>query len=188
MKKKFASSLMIFSSLICLSPIAAQMSAANLLSSNQNLISKSTEILSANTNDLLTALPEKQITIKVIRSFYEAFKNTSAPRWFNQSKNFVAYFEMNGMACHAFFEKTGYLRYTVSRGTEKDLPAVTRKLVKSFYVDYEIGIVNKVNTQGVIAWIINLSSDDEIVTARVMENSIDELAKYRTPTVAPKSK
>jgi hypothetical protein len=73
----------------------------------------------------------------------------------------------DGMQSQALLTKNGDLIYQFSYGTEKNLPADVRKLVKSHYYDQNITIVHKVNQDGRTIYVITLEDDNEIIKVNV---------------------
>ena len=72
-----------------------------------------------------------------------------------------------GLQNQALLNKNGELIYQFSYGTEKDLPADVRKLVKSQYHDQKITLVHKINQDERTIYVITLEDDSEIIKVSV---------------------
>src|SRR5437867_4006411 len=75
---------------------------------------------------------------KVERSFAQYFKGATGQTWSMAGKNFHTSFYVSGLLTRALFDKGGELIYTITYGSEKDMPFDIRKMVKSEYYDYAI--------------------------------------------------
>ena len=101
---------------------------------------------------------------------------------------YLAEFNMDGRSTRAMFYKNGDIFYTISEGSEKDLPAEVRRQIKSNYVDYIITKVSEINSDNHSAWVVNLHDDNHLIIARVIDGALDELAHYKTQSDTPKNK
>src|SRR5687767_10745888 len=80
----------------------------------------------------------KAASAKVNRMFNGYFKDASNLRWYELGKRFLVKFTMNGQDNRALFTGNGQLVYHVAYGTESNLPARVRSLIKSSYYDQKI--------------------------------------------------
>jgi hypothetical protein len=124
--------------------------------------------------------PVANVNTKVLNAFTSDYKNATNITWYVVNRNYLAMFDWNGLKAHAMIGKNGYTIYNVRYGTEKDLPAAVRRLIKSNYVDYTIGKVSEVNVEGQNAWLVNLEDENNLVIARVMDDALEEMAHYQT--------
>ncbi len=188
MKKQiFAYVLALISSTATISNSFAQTAA---VSNQSEAIAKTSFDLSTssfnNTDDAppaSTALSITAVSPKAVKSFDKSFKEVTSPVWYAVNKNsYLATFtDKDGRSSRALFAKNGYIHYTINYGTEKNLPKEARRLIKSYYVDYNIGRVSEVSVDLQKVWIVNLQDDENIVIARVTsDGTIDELAQYPT--------
>jgi hypothetical protein len=127
------------------------------------------------------------VTSKIIRSFDESFTDATDVIWYNERKSYLASFIKDGKTYRVLFSKNGGIDYKISFGSEKDLPADLRKLIKSEYVDYAIGRVTEVNVYNKKAWFANLEDAHNLIIVRIVDGAIDEFEHYQTQIV-PKQK
>ncbi|MBD0288764.1 MAG: hypothetical protein ICV79_25575 [Flavisolibacter sp.] len=71
------------------------------------------------TDKTFHAIPVSDVSLKVLRSFTQQFKNTPEPQWYTLKNDFVAEFEKCGQKTKAVFAKNGYVYYTITYTTEK---------------------------------------------------------------------
>lgn len=122
--------------------------------------------------------PATSVTPKTLRSFHLTFKDIT-PTWYTLGKEYVAKFSMNGRPGHALFAKNGFMFYSVCTGSEKDLPADVRRIVKSSYVDFAITSITEAHSGALTGWIINLQDDKSLVIVKVVDREMEELAHYQ---------
>ena len=130
-------------------------------------------------------LTAAEVSPKALKSFNKSFKNTT-PTWYAVNKNYLATFNMNGRNTRALLAKNGYVIYSISYGQESSLPKDVRRTLKSNYIDHRIGSVSEVKAGEHQAWVVNLQDDNELVVARVLEGSLDELQHFTTKPPQPK--
>ena len=120
-----------------------------------------------------------EISAIVLAAFQKDFGNVPNVKWSIEDNGFMARFINDSRKTTALFDKKGRVVYSIAEGTIKDLPAETRKLVRSVYYDYDITMTKMVNSNHKKAWFINLEDDKSYVTIRVMNGSIIETGNYR---------
>lgn len=120
------------------------------------------------------------VKAKVMRSFVELFQNASEVTWSAHNNRYFAGFKQDGKLCKALFDSQGGLLFSLWYGTEKDLPRDVRRLLKSTYIDFAIGVVTEVNTADIHAWVANLTDSDNLIVASVHDGSLVELQHYQT--------
>jgi len=111
---------------------------------------------------------------KVNKMFTGYFKNASNLRWYELGKKFLVKFTMNGQENRALFTGSGRLVYHVSYGTENNLPANVRKLVKSTYFDQKITKVLEVNQDLKTIWVVYMEDDKDFIWVRVEDGELEE--------------
>jgi hypothetical protein len=123
-----------------------------------------------------TTSPDKKLNlnIKIKRSFIQYFEDATNQRWFESDKNFLVKFNMNGLENRALFAGDGRLIYHITYGTEKNLPANVRSLIKSTYYDQAITRILKVTQDHRLIWVIHLEDNHEYIMARVEDNELEE--------------
>lgn len=134
-------------------------------------------------NAIGTPVAAVNIGEKIMRSFDKSFghMNDNDVAWSQiTKKTYLAQFDLNGRKTRAYFHNNGFMEYAVSYGVEKNLPKDVRRLVRSNYVDYNIGTSCEVTVSDKKAWVVNLEDENNLVIARIMDGAIDELAQYQT--------
>jgi hypothetical protein len=120
------------------------------------------------------------VKAKVMRSFLQLFADATEVKWSESNGRYFASFNQNGKPCKALFDGTGRLVFNMRYGTEKDLPRDVRRLVKSTYIDFTIGVVTEVDSDNLKTWVVNLSDNDNLIIATVHDRSLYELHHYKT--------
>ena len=96
------------------------------------------------------------------------------------NKEYIALFDWDGLKAHAVLGKKGQTVYSVRSESEKNLPTDARNVIKSNYVDYTIGNVSEVNSEGHNTFIVNLENNDNLIIVRVENGILEEVAHYQT--------
>ena len=137
--------------------------------------------LLAITNNEASGKPLAKVNAKVSHLFLKYYKNAENVKWYRNGNGYLAIFDWAGVKTHVSYGKDGYWYYDIRFGTEKDLPAAERKLIKSNYVDYAIGRAAEVNLgNNQQAWIVNVEDADNLVLVRIIDRRLDEVARYAT--------
>ena len=108
-----------------------------------------------------------RVHAKLSKAFSSQFKDASDVNWKEINEKFLVRFMQEGLQNQALLNKNGELIYQFSYGTEKDLPADVRKLVKSQYYDQKITLVHKINQDERTIYVITLEDDSEIIKVSV---------------------
>jgi hypothetical protein len=118
-----------------------------------------------------------RVNAKLSKAFSKQFENAYDVSWKEINDKFLVKFMQDGLQSQALLTKYGDLIYQFSYGTEKDLPADVRKLVKSHYYDQSITIVHKVNQDGRTIYVITLEDDNEIIKVNVENMEMAEIQR-----------
>ena len=113
------------------------------------------------------------ISEKVTKSFNRMFKDASESSWYIVNKQIIVNFILNDQRNKAVFEKNGLLVYHLVYGTEQQMPAEVRNVVKSKYFDHKINSTINVNTEGRSVWIVNISDPKEIIVLKVEDGNME---------------
>jgi len=120
-----------------------------------------------------------EVNNKVQKSFAQYFKSATGQTWSIWGKNFHTNFYVNGVLTRALFSKSGQLIYTVTYGSEKDMPADIRKIVRSEYYDYSIILAAEVEQDKRDIWVITMENSNEQIIVRVEENDMEQVEKFK---------
>lgn len=120
------------------------------------------------------------VNSKVMRSFLRSFNGATEVKWSESNGRYFASFKQAGSLCKALFYGQGGLAFSLRYGTEEELPRDVRKQIKSTYVDFMIGVVTKVDSDDLKAWIVNLTDSDNLIVVSVVDGTLTEMHHYKT--------
>jgi hypothetical protein len=154
-----------------------------LLNINQSIsqlsLNKQHDTYSASsvTNSSIAALNLNTVatSIKVERSFISYFGEAAENNCSIAGKYFLNCFNVNGLLTYAWFTKNGKLINVTTYGTEKDLPADVRKIIKSEYYDYKIATAIDVKENNRDIWVVQLDNASEQLTVKVEDGEMEEV-------------
>jgi hypothetical protein len=109
----------------------------------------------------------KTINNKALKDFSARFDNASDTRWFEDKNGFVSYFIKNGYGNRAFYDKKGHWQYSLLFYGEDKLPRDIRATVKSQYFDLAITLVEEVQTNDGMVYIVHLEDKATIKIVKV---------------------
>ena len=145
--------------------LAAVLFPQDAVSTSNNSDSRSAENINVNT--------------KVLGAFVKSFENATNLNWSKVGKNFLATFRIAGKERRALFTKKGNLIYSIVYGTEADLPAETRKLVKSVYIDHTIASAIEVKEDDKTIWVIRLEDATSLIFVRIENGEMEQTKHYQ---------
>lgn len=115
---------------------------------------------------------------KIAKSFKKYFGSAAEQNWSVVDGNFLNRFHSNGVLTNALFSKNGNLIYTITYGTEKNMPEDIRKIVKSEYYDYSITMAIEVQQDKRDIWVVKVDNADEQITVRVEDGEMEAMQKF----------
>ena len=119
-------------------------------------------------------VPEtKNINSKAIKDFQERYNNIKNAMWFSDQNGFESYFVQNGFGNRVFYGKKGHWLYSLILHTEHELPSDVRASIKSIYFDFAITLVEEVQTNYGVFYIVNLENKSDIKILKV--NDLGEI-------------
>lgn len=118
------------------------------------------------------------VSSKTLDAFAKMFKGASDVRWFELDNKFLVKFRKDGRENTALFNAKGMHIYTISYGSEKNLPMDIKQRVKTAYFDYLITLVVEVNSLGATAWITKLEDKKRIIILKVADDEMEETENY----------
>jgi hypothetical protein len=172
-----------FASLISLGLLGTVQSFSQVaLHKNENAKLSSASLITnvpvTNSTHVLFNLNAVATNIKVQRSFISYFGENAENNWSMVGKNFRNRFHSNGLLTNALFTKNGWLIYTITYSTEKNLPADVRKIVKREYDDYTITMAIEVKENNRDIWVIKLDNSSEQITVRVEDGEMEQVQQF----------
>lgn len=113
--------------------------------------------------------------VKLQKAFLSHFGEDIDNNWRMIGKNYLNRFHSNGLLTNALFTKNGQLLYVIKYGTEKNLPAEIRKMVKSEYYDYAITMAVEIKEDNRDIWIVKLYNDPQLITVAVEDGEMEQV-------------
>ncbi len=117
--------------------------------------------------------------IKVQRSFVSYFGENAENNWSMVGNDFLNRFHSNGILTNALFTKNGQLIYTITYGSEKNMPADLRKIVKREYYDYTITMAIEVKENNRDIWVVKLDNASEQITVRIEDGEMEQVQQFQ---------
>jgi hypothetical protein len=139
--------------------------------------------VSAQKTDSLITLPTVIVTSNTVvsaevdKAFKRTFPDAAHLRWYTVDKNYLAKFIQEDLSHQALLSKKGRLKYDITYGGEKQLPADVRQKVKDSYEDYKVTSVANVKESGRNIWVINMESPSHFAVARAEGDVFEEVEK-----------
>ena len=118
--------------------------------------------------------------IKVQRSFISYFGEAAENNWSMAGKYFLNCFNVDGLLTYAWFTKNGKLINVTTYGTEKDLPADVRKIVKREYYDYKIAVAIEVKENNRDIWVVQLDNASEQIAVKIEDGEMEEVQNIKS--------
>jgi hypothetical protein len=116
---------------------------------------------------------------KAVKDLAKSFKSLTGEKWYVLRDGFVAMFSLNGSDHQVCYDKKGNWLLTIRSYGEANLDHDVRHIVKSTYYDYEINLVQEVETPTAPKiYIVQLVSKTEIVSVKVIDGEMQVLQKF----------
>ena len=122
----------------------------------------------------------KNINAKAIKDFQERFSNAGNAMWFSDPNGFVTYFVKDGYGDRVFYDKKGRWQYSLIFYGEDKLPRDVRAIVRSTYFDLSITLVEEVQTNNGMVYIVHLEDKSNIKILKVSKEGEMEIMQELT--------
>jgi hypothetical protein len=109
----------------------------------------------------------KDVNARAVKDFRQRFNDARNVLWFSNGNGFISYFIQNGYGDRAFYNKNGLWQYSLIFYGEDKLPRDIRAAVKSVYFDYDITMVEEVQSNEGMAYIFHLEDRQNIKILKV---------------------
>ena len=150
------------------------MTANGQVASNNVQFSKTFSYAKSFSNDV-----EPNFNRNVARDLSKNFVNVSGASWVTLPDGYFVRFMLDDIDQIIFYDKKGNRLYTMRNYDEKRLPEDIRHLVKSSYYDYDIRLVQEIeSTSKAITYIIHLEGKSKWINVRIADGEMDEFEKY----------
>ena len=126
-----------------------------------------------------TSKAATKVNSKALKNFASSYKEVANEKWYNGRDGQVAMFTVNGVENRVGYDKKGNWVNTIRTYDESKLPGDVRHTVKSNYYDYNINLVQEIETPyNPITYLIQLIGKTEIISLRMCEGEMSVLKKY----------
>jgi hypothetical protein len=126
-----------------------------------------------------TAKAATSVNSKALKNFARLYKDVANEKWYNVHDGQVAMFTANGVDNRVAYDKKGNWVNTIRTYGESNLPGDVRHAVKSNYYDYNINLVQEIETPyNPTTYLIQLIGKTEIISLRMCEGEISVLKRY----------
>jgi hypothetical protein len=117
---------------------------------------------------------------KAIRDFKARFQQVDNASWFSDQNGFMSYFIKNGYGNRVFYDKKGHWQYSLILYTEDQLPGDLRASVKARYYDLAITLIEEVQTNDGMVYIVHLEDKSNIKILRLSKDAEMEILQEMT--------
>ncbi len=123
----------------------------------------------------------RNINARAVKDFRQRFNDARNVLWFSNESGFISYFVQDGFGNRAFYNKNGHWQYSLIFYGEDKLPRDIRAAVKSVYFDYDITMVEEVQTNDGMAYLFHLEDKQNLKILKVNRDGemeiLQELSK-----------
>ena len=109
------------------------------------------------------------LSVDELKDFQERYNNIKNAMWFSDQNGFESYFVQNGFGNRVYYGKKGHWLYSLILHTEHELPSDVRASIKSIYFDFAITLVEEVQTNYGVFYIVNLEDKSNIKILKVSD-------------------
>ncbi|HEX3080145.1 MAG TPA: hypothetical protein VHQ04_06765 [Puia sp.] len=134
-----------------------------------------------NRMSVLNDIPEgKDFNSKAVRDFHTRFQKVENAMWFSDQNGFMSYFIKNGFGNRVFYDRKGHWEFSLILYTEDQLPVDLRASVKSKYFDLAITLIEEVQTNNGMVYIVHLEDKSNIKILRLSSDAEMEILQELT--------
>jgi hypothetical protein len=119
------------------------------------------------------------INSKAIRDFQIRFQKVKDALWFSDQNGFMSYFMKNGYGNRVFYDRKGHWQFSLILYSEDQLPADLRDAVKARYSDLSITLIEEVQTNNGMVYVVHLENKANIRIIRLSsDGEMDILQEF----------
>jgi hypothetical protein len=116
----------------------------------------------------------------VVRNFMKAYRGASNETWLETPEGFVAMFRQDDIDYQVSYDKKGNVAKTIRSYTEAKLSPNLRHVVKSSYYDYDINLIQEIETPvDSLTYIIHLVGKAELIDLAYTDGELQVLQKFK---------
>ena len=135
----------------------------------------------ANQVSMVNNVPEgKDFNSKAVRDFRNRFQQVENAQWFSGQNGFMSYFIKNGYGSRVFYNRKGQWQFSLILYAEDQLPADLRAAVKSRYFDLDITLIEEVQTNDGMVYIVHLEDKSNIKIITLSKDADMEILQELT--------
>jgi hypothetical protein len=120
-----------------------------------------------------------EVNTKAVRDFRQTYKTVTNEKWYEMPDGIRATFTLNDIRYRLDYEKNGNWLHTIRYYDENKLPAETRRLVASSYLDHTVTFVEEIEKpRNVMTYIVHLEGKTNWINIKVSNGEIEEWQKF----------
>ena len=100
--------------------------------------------------------------------------------WFSDQNGFMSYFIKNGYGNRVFYDRKGHWQFSLILYAEDQLPVDLRASVKARYFDLAITLIEEVQTNDGMVYIVHLEDKSNIKILRLSKDAEMEILQEMT--------
>ncbi len=109
----------------------------------------------------------KSVKARAVYDFQIRFTDASQVQWYSDRNGYTSYFKKDGYSDRAFYGKNGHWMFSVIYKQENQLPKDIRAAIKSVYYDWNITMVEEVQSLEGKGYIVYLEDKSSIRILKV---------------------
>jgi len=118
------------------------------------------------------------VPVRAFRNFISHYKNVNNLHWYNIESGFIAQFNADSIQTRVEFDAKGFWCETISNYTGEQTPAFIRNMVKEVYTDFNIIIVNKVETNAALIYVVKIENKTQFKTLTICNGEMKLTGDY----------
>jgi len=122
----------------------------------------------------------RNVNARAVKDFSQRFNEARNVLWFSNGNGFTSYFMQNGYGNRAFYSRNGLWQYSLIFYSEDKLSRDIRAIVKSVYFDYDISMVEEVQTNEGMAYIFHMEDKLNFKILKVSKDGEMEILQELT--------
>jgi hypothetical protein len=115
------------------------------------------------------------VNTRAVKDFRGRFTSASEENWVAVHDGYISYFKMNGFGCRAYYDKKGRWEYSLTYFGEDKLPHDLRAIIKSTYFDFNITLIEEVETTEAGVYLVHLEDQTSIKIVKINKDGEMEL-------------
>jgi hypothetical protein len=119
------------------------------------------------------------VNTKALRDLKQTYKTVTNEKWYEMPDGFRANFTLNDIRYRLDYDKKGSWLHTIRYYDETKLPAETRRLVASSYLDHTVTFVEEIEKpRNTLTYVIHLEGKTNWINLKVYNGEMEEFVKF----------